>query len=169
MHLRRLEALFKDYSHTPIGFGISIFCLARDERKELYPKFFEHFGDHGEPNIPIDREFVGSEEFWQLLNRLKIFSENHDRDHWIQCCRCGKWRIVPLLTVKNLSSKKSVRWDCSKINPHVSSCSTPLTRLEYIGGYYAPKEEAEAFAYQQDPGLCQDDPHSYLPENKVLI
>lgn len=139
VHLKRLAALFKDYSHTPIGFGISIFCLAKEQRNELYPKFYQHFGDHGEPNIPIDVEFVKSLEFWSLLDRLRSFTANHHRDHWVRCSLCLKWRIISWGTVQNLTSKQ--QWDCSMLDPPLSSCSSPLSKLEYLGGHYATKEE----------------------------
>lgn len=139
VNLKRLSILFKDYSNTPIGFGISLFCLAKTQRKVLYPKFLSVFEAHGEPSIPIDRMFVNKTEFWKLLDRLGDFTGSHHRDHWVKCSKCSKWRIVSWEAMKNLS-KLTVRWDCSLLDPPNSSCSTPLTKMESVGGHYVIKD-----------------------------
>lgn len=53
--LRRQSIKFKNYEHTPIGFGIVVFCIARNEGcHELFARFVEAFAPHGEPNTAID-------------------------------------------------------------------------------------------------------------------
>ena len=37
--LRRLSARFKDYDKTPIGFGIAVFCIAREDVRWALPPF----------------------------------------------------------------------------------------------------------------------------------
>jgi hypothetical protein len=143
VHLKRLSVLFKDYSNTPIGFGISIFCLAKKEKKNLYPRFYKAFENHGEPNLPVDSVFVQTDAFWSLLDRLGDFAGSHHRDHWIKCCQCAKWRIVSLDTVKTIASNEA--WDCTMLHPPHSSCDTPLTKMEYVGGHYVAKEEDDEY------------------------
>lgn len=143
-----MAVLFKDYSSTPIGFGISIFCLAKADRESLYPKFYSSFEEHGEPNIPIDKSLIQSNEFWALLDRLGDFVGNHHRDHWVKCNLCAKWRMVPHSTVVELSSEtENDQWDCSMLSKGdiQSTCATPLTRMEYIGGHYVARDEDDVF------------------------
>lgn len=143
VNLKRLSVLFKDYSNTPIGFGVSIFCLAKAEKKVLYPKFLSAFENHGEPSIPFDHIFVSKPEFWKLLDRLGDFTGSHHRDHWVKCSLCAKWRIMPWDAIKHLSS--TMTWDCSQLNPPHSSCLTPLTRMESVGGHYVVKDEDDEY------------------------
>lgn len=146
VNLKRVSVLFKDYSHTPIGFGISIFCMAaRDERRELYPKFFSAFGGAGEPLIPVDGIFVQKDEFWRLLDRLGEFTGSHHRDHWVKCSECAKWRIVPVQTIKRLESGADLKWTCDMLDPPRSSCSTPLTKMEYVGGHYVVNDNEDDY------------------------
>ena len=146
VNLKRVSVLFKDYSHTPIGFGISIFCMAaRDERRTLYPKFFSAFGGAGEPLIPVDGLFVQTGEFWQLLDRLGEFTGSHHRDHWVKCSECAKWRIVPVQTIKRLENGGNLNWTCDMLDPPRSSCSTPLTKMEYVGGHYVVNDNEDDY------------------------
>ena len=161
VHLKRLAILFKDYSNTPIGFGISIFCLAKDDRKSLYPRFYEHFGDHGEPNIPVDVQFALTDQFWSLLDRLAAFTDNHHRDHWIKCSLCEKWRIVPWATVRHIGDTEE--WDCSMLSPPNSSCSTPASKLESIGGHYATRDQ-EVEIQDKTPNDSYVDPTIHVVE-----
>ncbi len=144
VNLRRMSILFKDYSNTPIGFGVSVFCLAKAKRKILYPKFFNAFEPHGEPSIPVDHIFVKKAEFWKLLDRLGDFTGSQHRDHWVKCSLCAKWRIISWDAMKHLS-KLTVRWDCSLLDPPQSSCSTPLTKMESVGGHYVVKDEDDEY------------------------
>lgn len=146
VNLKRVSVLFKDYSHTPIGFGISIFCMAsRDVRRTLYPRFFSAFGAAGEPLIPVDGIFVQKPEFWQLLDRLGEFTGSHHRDHWVKCSECAKWRIVPVETIKRLESSGNSNWTCDMLDPPWSSCSTPLTKMEYVGGHYVVNDNEDDY------------------------
>ena len=144
VNLRRLSVLFKDYSSTPIGFGVSIFCLAKAQRKVLYPRFHSIFEAYGEPSIPIDQVFIKKKEFWNLLTRLGDFTSVCHRDHWVKCSLCAKWRIIPWDTIKDLT-KMTRRWDCSRLNPPHSSCLTPLTKMESSGGHYAIRDEEDEY------------------------
>eukprot|EP00803_Ostreobium_quekettii_P007813 evm.model.scf_2610.3 EVM.evm.TU.scf_2610.3 scf_2610:18492-21531(+) len=53
--LRRRSVRFKDYDNTPIGFGIVIFCIAKQHRRDLYERFHNAFCSSGEANTAIDR------------------------------------------------------------------------------------------------------------------
>jgi hypothetical protein len=146
VNLKRVSVLFKDYNHTPIGFGISIFCMAsKDVRKALYPKFFSAFGGAGEPLIPVDGIFVQKLEFWELLDRLGEFTGSHHRDHWVKCSECAKWRIVTVQTIKRLESSGNSNWSCDMLDPPRSSCSTPLTKMEYVGGHYVVNDNEDDY------------------------
>lgn len=50
--------------------------------RELYERFFDAFESMGEPNVPVDRTFICSEEYMQLLERLRGYAAQHHRDHW---------------------------------------------------------------------------------------
>jgi hypothetical protein len=50
--------------------------------RDLYERFFDGFASMGEPNIPIDKTFMQTSAFYELLERLKRHSEEHQRDHW---------------------------------------------------------------------------------------
>lgn len=52
--LKRQCVRFKNYEHTPIGFGIVVFCIAKTNWKDLYGRFFDAFSRFGEMNMPID-------------------------------------------------------------------------------------------------------------------
>ena len=56
--------------------------------RELYARFFDAFESMGEPNVPIDKQIMQSDEFYALLTRLRSYAAQHHRDHWVQC-RCG--------------------------------------------------------------------------------
>jgi len=150
VNLKRVSVLFKDYNHTPIGFGISIFCMAsKDVRRTLYPKFFSAFGGAGEPLIPVDGIFVQKPEFWELLDRLGEFTGSHHRDHWVKCSECAKWRMVSVQTIKRLESSgddnDNDNWTCEMLDPPRSSCSTPLTKMEYVGGHYVVNDNEDDY------------------------
>ena len=48
----------------------------------LCERFHDAFQAMGEPGIPIDRMFMASPEFPALLQRLRSYAQQHDRDHW---------------------------------------------------------------------------------------
>jgi hypothetical protein len=50
----------------------------------MYERFFAAFAAMGEASIPIDRAFMASPGFYELLDRLRRHAEQHQRDHW--CC-----------------------------------------------------------------------------------
>ncbi|EIE26240.1 hypothetical protein COCSUDRAFT_83615 [Coccomyxa subellipsoidea C-169] len=112
--LRRGNARFKDYDKTPIGFGVAVFCIAKAPATELYERFFDGFAAMGEPNIPIDKALMQSTAFLELLGRLKRHSEEHQRDHWIQCSLCVQWRIIAYETLLQVRSDAS--WTCAQLS-----------------------------------------------------
>ncbi|DBA66027.1 TPA: hypothetical protein ACH3X2_003035 [Trebouxia sp. C0005] len=132
--LRRMKCLFKDYDKTPIGFGVVVFCIAKSDCRELYERFFDAFAHEGEPNIPIDRQIMQSPEFYHLLERLRQHAELHQRDHWIECSQCGKWRIIGYA---KMTEAKDADWVCRLLRPPYSSCRTPQTKRELLGVRYA--------------------------------
>ncbi|KAL0042559.1 hypothetical protein WJX79_003671 [Trebouxia sp. C0005] len=132
--LRRMKCLFKDYDKTPIGFGVVVFCIAKSDCRELYERFFDAFAHEGEPNIPIDRQIMQSPEFYHLLERLRQHAELHQRDHWIECSQCGKWRII---SYAKMTEAKDADWVCRLLRPPYSSCRTPQTKRELLGVRYA--------------------------------
>ena len=135
--LRRSSARFKDYDKTPIGFGIAVFCLTgKARRKELYSRFHKAFGDMGEPAIPIDEIFVNSSQYYDLLDRLVEYSGQHHRTHWVQCVCCNKWRILTSGEAEKVKLS-SDEWSCGQLRPPFTSCHTPLTNEERLGGHYA--------------------------------
>ncbi|CAL8470267.1 g9809 [Coccomyxa elongata] len=128
--LRRGNARFKDYDKTPIGFGVAVFCIAKAPCKELYERFFDGFAAMGEPNIPIDKELMQSAAFFELLDRLKRHSEEHQRDHWIQCSLCAQWRIISYETL--LQVRSDATWTCEQLRPGFS-CRMPSSKRELAG------------------------------------
>ncbi|KAL0040507.1 hypothetical protein WJX77_009181 [Trebouxia sp. C0004] len=132
--LRRMKCLFKDYDKTPIGFGVVVFCIAKSDCRDLYERFFDAFAHEGEPNIPIDRQIMQSPEFYHLLERLRQHAELHQRDHWIECSQCSKWRII---SYAKMTEAKDADWVCRLLRPPYSSCRTPQTKRELLGVRYA--------------------------------
>ncbi|KAL4440210.1 hypothetical protein ABPG75_003211 [Micractinium tetrahymenae] len=134
--LRRLSARFKDYDKTPIGFGIAVFCIApKATARELYTRFYDAFESMGEPNIPVDRQIMQSDAFYALLDRLRKYAAVHHRDHWVQCTACSKWRIVDFQSAQQVAEDSE--WTCSMLRPPFTSCQTPLSKNELVGGHYA--------------------------------
>lgn len=54
----------------------------------------------GEPNIPIDKELMQSAAFFELLDRLKRHSEEHQRDHWSAAYHSQLYGVVCIRTAK---------------------------------------------------------------------
>jgi hypothetical protein len=46
---------FKDYTKSPIGFGVVVFLVTKQPNKDLFVRFYEAFASRGEANIPIDK------------------------------------------------------------------------------------------------------------------
>lgn len=82
--------------------------------RALYERFFEGFAPWGEPNIPIDKPFMASPGFYQLLARLRRHAEQHARDHWVQCSGCGLWRIISWQQLAALKGGAG-DWTCSML------------------------------------------------------
>lgn len=146
--LGRKCALFKDYAKSPNGFGIAVVMLAKQDRADLYERFYDAFADFGEPSIPIDRQLLQSPEFAALLGRLRDYAAEHHREHWARCTVCERWRIVDYAQAKRIETE-DIRWQCAMLRPG-SSCSDPLTRRERQGDKYAPGETEKAPVLRAD-------------------
>ena len=146
--LRKSSVQFKDYDGTPIGFGIVVFCMAKKNCKDLYTRFFDIFAEHGEFNMPVDREFLVGDGFSSLLDRLKLMSSEQQRDNWILCSRCGKWRVVSYKECQE--AEKTGDWTCKQIKGKRRGCHVEQTRAEVYGQKYmmyaTRKEENELLA-----------------------
>ena len=127
--LRRTSIQFKDYDNTPIGFGIVLFCLANKMRKTYYERFYESFSQYGEINIPIDMQVIKQPLFYSLIDRLKWRAGKAQRDNWIQCTLCNKWRLVPF--EQYLAAKNKEIWKCSDLSHLLElGCSASLSTFE---------------------------------------
>eukprot|EP00775_Hariotina_reticulata_P007949 gene7949-8147_t len=131
--LRRSSAKFKDYEKSPIGFGVVVFCIAKSDCRQLYERFYESFSPWGEPNIPIDTEFMAHPAFYELLDRLRQHAEQTARDHWVQCTACSKWRIISWQQLAALKGQAGVEWTCSMLRPPHTSCATRQSKTELAG------------------------------------
>jgi hypothetical protein len=60
-------------------------------------------------------EFLSSPSFYQLLSRLRLHAEQHARDHWVQCSKCGVWRIISWQQQQALSSGVTADWTCNML------------------------------------------------------
>lgn len=139
--LRRSTAQFKDYSKAPPGFGIAVFCVAKLDKKELFSDFIRAFQPFGEPSLPFDLEFLNTDEFYKQMHRSREYAAKFLRDNWVQCSRCIKWRIVDFGAASAIGEQDD--WNCSMLRPPYSSCGTPLTRSELVGGHYRARKEGE--------------------------
>jgi hypothetical protein len=80
--LRRDAIMFKDYTNSPVGFGICVFCLVgstlkKEEKIETYKRFHEQFAHAGEFNVPFDREFMDTQQFGELTGTYCISKSHH--------------------------------------------------------------------------------------------
>ena len=140
--LRRDAIRFKDYpDKTPIAFGIVVFCLCTDPalQAQFYPRFVDAFASKGEVNLPIDSTFVRTTECTQLLARLHAQSVDTQRDSWVCCDACGRWRSLP--PGADVSALAEVAWTCSDRYP--AGCAEPLSRREIKAFFYTVKEVNE--------------------------
>jgi len=146
--LRKSSVQFKDYEGTPIGFGIVVFCMAKNKCQDIYTRFYDVFAEHGEFNMPVDRTFMASPEFEGLLDRLKLVSSEQQRDNWILCSRCGKWRVVSYKECQE--AEKAGDWTCKQLKGKRRGCHVEQTRAEVYGQKYmmyaTRKEENELLA-----------------------
>jgi len=129
VHLRRTAVQFKDYNHTPIGFGICVFCIVsptHPRQREMYQHFFDKFHGAGEFNIPVDAEFAKSQPFIDLTTRLHRAACKSYRDSWIACDVCDRWREIPFKQM--LKARKAAVWQCR--DSFALGCGAPLTRRE---------------------------------------
>jgi hypothetical protein len=138
--LRRDAIRFKDYPNkTPIAFGICAFLLVQDPAKqaELYPRFVDAFASRGEVNLPIDSVFVRTPACSELLARLHAQSVTSQRDSWVCCDACGRWRELP--PGCDASQLADVVWTCKDRYP-VTGCEEPLSKREMKAFFYTTKE-----------------------------
>lgn len=135
--LRRTSANFKDYTKSPPGFGITVFCLAKHHNRQIFADFVAAFEPYGEPSIPFDIELLKSDVFYQQLARSQAYAEEHSRDHWVQCSQCYKWRIIDFAAAAAI--REQDEWSCAQLRPPHTNCETPLSRGELMGGHYAAR------------------------------
>eukprot|EP00884_Botryococcus_braunii_P018797 jgi/Botrbrau1/5600/Bobra.97_2s0025.2 len=153
VHLRRMSALFKDYSKSPIGFGIVVFLITKTYDREMCERFYDQFSSKGEPHIPIDRHLLGLPAFQDLLQRLREHCAEHERDHWVRCTQCGKWRIVEFKD--RLAAANMTDWSCKDLRENLTSCSTPLSRAEESGLRYIANQACTLPTFAQAPLVSQ--------------
>ena len=153
-YLRRDAIRFKDYpDKTPIAFGICAFVLCRDPDKQadIYPRFVDAFANRGEVALPIDAPFVRSLACQQLLVRLHAESTASQRDSWVCCDACGRWRSLPHGT--DVSALADVAWTCREQYP-ATGCEQPLSKREMKAFFYTAKEAAQYTALA--PSAAED-------------
>ena len=81
--------------------------------RPLYERFYDAFAHFGEPNIPVDKAFMQCPQFFELLDRLRSYAQQHHRDHWAQCSECARWRIIPWEALAELEGL--LDWTCSML------------------------------------------------------
>ena len=73
---------FKDYTSSPIGFGIAVFCMVApgnpEYQRETYARFYDEFASSGEFNVPCDRAFASSKAFTELVERCIVKQLNRN-------------------------------------------------------------------------------------------
>ena len=119
--LRRDAVMFKDYDHTPIGFGIAVFCLVspvvpKATKLAIYRRFFDEFHHAGEFNVPFDAAFMEEAAFERLTDRLHVAAATRFRDSWVACDKCDRWREIPP-TQSLAQIGASATWRCAFAYP----------------------------------------------------
>ena len=145
--LRRDAIMFKDYDHTPIGFGIAVFCLvspvaSKATKLATYRRFFNEFQHAGEFNVPFDEAFMEEAAFEQLTDRLHVAAATRFRDSWVACDKCDRWREIPP-TQSLAQIGASATWRCGFAYPS-QGCAAPLTDRELKAFSVARKGHALA-------------------------
>jgi hypothetical protein len=145
--LRRDAIMFKDYTNSPVGFGICVFCLVgstlrKQEKIETYKRFHEQFAHAGEFNVPFDREFMDTKQFGELTDRLHTQAQEKFRDSWVACDKCDRWREI--CTSSLLQIGKEMSWRCADAYGVDVGCSAPLTDREFKAFSVARKGHALA-------------------------
>ena len=158
--LRRDAIRFKDYDHTPIGFGIAVFCLVsptlpKSEKMATYRRFFDEFQHAGEFDVPFDREFLHTAAFEELTDRLHVDSAKRFRDSWVACDACDRWReIPPTQSLAGVRARET--WRCEYAFPGLG-CDAPLTDREFKAFSVARKGHALALRASEDAAPWADD------------
>ena len=145
--LRRDAVMFKDYDHTPIGFGIAVFCLVspvvpKATKLAIYRRFFDEFHHAGEFNVPFDAAFMEEAAFERLTDRLHVAAATRFRDSWVACDKCDRWREIPP-TQSLAQIGASATWRCAFAYP-AQGCAAPLTDRELKAFSVAAKGHALA-------------------------
>ena len=145
--LRRDAVMFKDYDHTPIGFGIAVFCLvspvaSKATKLATYRRFFNEFQHAGEFNVPFDEAFMEEAAFERLTDRLHVAAATRFRDSWVACDKCDRWREIPP-TQSLAQIGASATWRCGFAYPS-QGCAAPLTDRELKAFSVARKGHALA-------------------------
>ena len=130
--LRRDAIIFKDYpDKSPPAFGICSFLLTKSAEHQslFYPRFVDAFAGHGEVCMPIDSLFARQPQFTQLVQRLAAQSVQSQRDSWVCCDACGRWRALPAGSDADALACPEVAWTCASAHP-LTGCEEPLSRRE---------------------------------------
>ncbi len=136
--LRRSSIQFKDYDNSPIGFGVVIFCITKEHSFEYNQRFYNSFSAYGEMNMPVDSEMVRCPSFHMLVKRLRLLASKTQRDNWIQCDKCKKWRHVCYSDYVKLEKQDpNQAWTCST-----------LASIKLKGGCHAPQTSFEIEAQE---------------------
>ena len=127
--LRRNAVQFKDYTSSPVGFGIAVFCMVapnNPDQREIYARFYDEFANAGEFSVPCDRAFASSKAFTELTERLHRKAAESQRDSFVACDNCDRWRELHFSQMQEAMKKK--KWTCSFV--FEDGCETPLSRRE---------------------------------------
>ena len=151
--LRRNAIQFKDYTSSPIGFGIAVFCMVApgdaDYQRETYARFYDEFASAGEFNVPCDRAFASSKAFTELVERLHRQAAESQRDSFVACDNCDRWRELSFEQMQEAMKKK--RWTCDLV--FEEGCETPLSRREKRAFIVSAKDGDRIFIAGKNEGL----------------
>eukprot|EP00873_Tetraselmis_striata_P040830 jgi/Tetstr1/461094/TSEL_006237.t1 len=118
---RRRAVQFLDYYKTPIAFGVAIFCLVPQgpNQMNIYQRFYATLQHKGEVCIPIDASLMASHAFSSLLSRLHTQATANEREHWLRCDSCCRWRRVPFAMWRRWGGSRSSagEWTCREVDP----------------------------------------------------
>jgi hypothetical protein len=55
---------------------------------------------------------MATPEWEALLVRLRSHAEHHQRDHWVQCSACSKWRSISYQKQQQAQGRD---WTCTEL------------------------------------------------------
>jgi hypothetical protein len=150
--LRRNAVQFKDYTSSPIGFGIAVFCMVApgnpEYQRETYARFYDEFASAGEFNVPCDRAFASSKAFTELVERLHRQAAESQRDSFVACDKCDRWRELSFELMQEAMKKKT--WTCDLV--FEEGCETPLSKREKRAFIVSAKDGDRIFIAGKNEG-----------------